>query len=75
MNRIKRLSSADVAFNAALNQLLSFDSAQNITVDKTVADILIDIQKCGDEALLRYTRFFDHLNVISVSELELPSLG
>ena len=72
MNRIKRLSSADVAFNAALNQLLSFDSAQNITVDKTVADILIDIQKCGDEALLRYTRFFDHLNVISVSELELP---
>ena len=37
-----------------------------------VADILADIKKRGDEALLEYTRRFDHLDAMSVAELEMP---
>ena len=41
-------------------------------MDAAVAGILADIKKRGDEALLEYTRRFDHLDATSVAELELP---
>ena len=72
MIQIKRLSSTDAGFNETLAKLLAFENAQDAQVDATVADILADIKKRGDEALLEYTRRFDHLNAASAAELELP---
>lgn len=72
MIQIKRLSSTDVGFDAALGKLLAFEDAQDAAVDVTVSDILADIKKRGDEALLEYTHRFDHLDVASVAQLELP---
>ncbi len=72
MIQIKRLSSTDAGFDAALGKLLAFEDTQDAAVDATVSDILADIKKRGDEALLDYTRRFDHLDVASVAQLELP---
>lgn len=72
MIQIKRLSSTDAGFDETLAKLLAFETAQDAKVDATVKDILADIKKRGDEALLEYTRRFDRLNVASALELELP---
>ncbi len=72
MLHIKRFSSVDAGFDAALDKLLAFEDTQDAAVDATVSGILADVKKRGDEALLEYTRRFDHLDVASVAQLELP---
>ncbi|ARO87422.1 histidinol dehydrogenase [Nitrosospira lacus] len=71
MIQIKKLSSADAGFHATLEKLLTFEDVHDAAVDLTVAGILTDIKKRGDEALLEYTLRFDHLDANSVAELEL----
>ncbi|SFN96832.1 histidinol dehydrogenase [Nitrosospira briensis] len=72
MIQIKRLSSTNAGFDETLAKLLAFESAQDAKVSATVSDILADIKKRGDEALLEYTRRFDRLKAASALELELP---
>ncbi|MDP1559494.1 MAG: histidinol dehydrogenase [Nitrosomonas sp.] len=72
MIEIKRLSSIDLDFDSMLDQLLAFESAQDDAVEATVADILTNIKSRGDTALLEYTCRFDHLDVSSVADIELP---
>lgn len=71
MIQIKKLSSADAGFHAALVKLLAFEDAHDAAVDATVAGILTDIKTRGDEALLEYTRRFDRLEASSAAQLEL----
>ena len=72
MIKIRRLSSTDSSFDEALGRLLAFENAQDAAVDAAAAEILADIKKHGDDALLGYTRRFDHLDAGSMAELELP---
>ncbi len=72
MLQIKRFSSVDAGFDAALGKLLAFEDTQDAAVDATVSSILADVKKRGDEALLEYTRRFDYLDAASVAQLELP---
>jgi histidinol dehydrogenase len=72
MLQIKRFSSVDAGFDAALDKLLAFEDMQDEAMNTTVSGILADVKKRGDEALLEYTRRFDHLNVASVAHLEIP---
>ena len=69
---IKRLSSRDAGFAARLDALLAFESAQDESVDRTVATILADVRARGDAALIEYTNRFDRLAVRSMAELEIP---
>ncbi len=71
MIQIKRLSSTDQNFDATLDQLLAFENEQDNAVEKTVIDILADVKKRGDEALLEYTRRFDQFHVATVADIEL----
>ncbi len=71
MNQIKQLSTTDSGFNSILEELRSFETSRNITVDSTVSDILTNIKKHGDEALLKYTQNFDALDATSIAKLEL----
>lgn len=71
MIQIKRLSSADMGFDQALGKLLAFEEAHDKKLDATVADILADIRKRGDDALLAYTHRFDHLHATAAADLEL----
>ena len=68
---IKRFSSSDADFNARLDALLAFESAQDESVDRAVAAILADVKARGDVAVVEYTNRFDRLDVASLAELEL----
>lgn len=68
---IRRLSTADADFDAALKALLAFETAQDDKVDMVVADILKDVKKRGDAAVLEYTNRFDRTDVSSLAELEI----
>ena len=72
MLHIKRFSSVNAEFDAALEKLLAFEDTQDEAVDAIVTTILTDIKKRGDKALLEYTHRFDHLDAASVAQLELP---
>jgi histidinol dehydrogenase len=69
--KIRRFSTLDQDFELSLKALLAFDTAQDDSVDVVVADILRDVKKRGDEAVLEYTRRFDRLDAAGMSELEL----
>jgi len=68
---MRRLVTTEPGFAAALAQLTSFESAQNSTLDATVAEIVEAVKTRGDEALLEYTRRFDRMEVASAAQLEL----
>lgn len=68
---IRRLSTKDQGFDAALKALLAFETAQDDRIDTIVADILKDVKSRGDAAVLEYTNRFDHTHASSLSELEI----
>jgi len=72
MLNIRRLSTQDAGFAAALNALLAFETAQDASIDNTVAEILAQVKQRGDAAVLEYTARFDRLSVQSMADLELP---
>ncbi|MDS4016171.1 MAG: histidinol dehydrogenase [Candidatus Accumulibacter sp.] len=71
MIAIRRLATSDGDFAQRLDALLAFESAQDATVEATVAAILADVRQRGDAALLEYTHRFDRIAIHSASELEL----
>lgn len=71
MIQIKRFNSTDSNFNSNLEKLLAFENAQDDAVDSTVANILADVRKRKDTALIEYTNRFDRLSVTSAEALEL----
>jgi histidinol dehydrogenase len=68
--KIRRLSTQDQGFDAALKALLAFETAQDDTVDVVVANILKDVKARGDAAVLEYTNKFDKTNAESLADLE-----
>ena len=68
---IRRLSTKDQSFEAALKALLAFETAQDDRVDTVVANILKDVKTRGDAAVLEYTNRFDNTNASSLAELEI----
>ena len=71
MSQIKRLSSTDSGFSEALKTITSSEDEQNPEINATVSEILANVRKRGDEAVLEYTCHFDHLDAASISQLEL----
>jgi len=69
---MRRFSTSDADFDARLSALLAFESAQDPTVDATVAAILADVKTRGDAAVLEYTQRFDRLSAKTLAELEIP---
>jgi histidinol dehydrogenase len=69
---IKRLSTEQADFSEQLDVLLAFEETADEQLEATVAAILADVKKRGDEALLEYTRRFDRLEVNEAAALELP---
>jgi histidinol dehydrogenase len=69
---IARLSTRDTDFESRLARLLAFEDSQDLQIETTVDDILRDVRKRGDEAVLDYTNRFDRLDAKSVAALEVP---
>ncbi len=68
----KRLSTSGPGFAAALERLLAFEGAQDASVDRIVSDILADVRRRGDEALLDCTRRLDRWSPAAAAELQVP---
>ncbi|SDX64777.1 histidinol dehydrogenase [Nitrosomonas halophila] len=68
---ITRLSSSDMHFEQALDNLLMFEATQDATIDQAVLQILAAVRERGDQALIEYTRRFDKLEVASIEQIEL----
>ena len=66
---IKQLSSDSVNFDLQLDRLLEWESDSTLKVDQLVSDILIDIRRRGDDALIKYTREFDGRDISDIEEL------
>ncbi len=66
---ITKLSSSQADFQQNLGNLLSWESVSNKDVAKTVDDIITNIRKTGDQALIEYTNQFDRMNVADMGEL------
>lgn len=71
MLNIRRLSTQDAGFAATLEALLAFETAQDASIDNTVAEILAQVKQRGNAAILEYTARFDRLSVQSMADLEL----
>ena len=69
--KIRRFSTADADFDINLKALLAFETAQDDSIDLVVADILKDVKKRGDAAVLEYTNRFDKTRATSLLELEI----
>jgi histidinol dehydrogenase len=65
------LSTASADFESQFKAKLHRSAAADAAIEQRVADILADVQKRGDAAVLEYTQRFDGLAVGSMADLEL----
>jgi histidinol dehydrogenase len=70
---ITRLSTRQADFDAKLSKLLAFGETADEKLEATVAAILADVKKRGDDAVLEYTRKFDRLPLANAAAMELSS--
>jgi histidinol dehydrogenase len=71
MLELNLLDSRSAEFQAQLGRLLAFEAAQDEGVEQVVAEILAQVRRRGDEALLAYTARFDRVPAKSMAELEI----
>ena len=72
MTGIRQLSTTDAGFDQQLEQLLAWESVSDQGVQSTVDEIIADIRRRGDAALLEYTRRFDGWEAATAADLEIP---
>ncbi len=68
---MRRLSTQDSAFNVQLDDLLAWESVSDIEVQQSVTNIVTEVRRRGDEALVEFTNRFDRMSVASMADLEL----
>ncbi len=66
-----RLSTAAATFEADFAARLHWSADTDAAIEQRVADILADVQKRGDAAVLDYTARFDGLSAPNMAALEL----
>ena len=70
---IKSLGTSDTDFWPELKAMLEWESVSDQSVFETVNNILADVRKRGDAALVEYTNRFDRMSVNSMGELEIST--
>ena len=73
MLNIKRLKATDSNFWSEMKELLAWDSVSDDAVQSTVKQILKDVRREGDKALLEYTNKFDRMTAEDMSVLTIPA--
>ncbi len=66
-----QLNTADAGFEAAFAARLHWSADTDAAIEQRVADILADVQKRGNAAVLDYTQRFDGLQAADVKALEI----
>jgi len=70
--KLRRLSSREPGFDAALATLTRYEAAQDDAIESSVRAIIKDVRARGDAALIEYTLRFDRMQAASVAALEIP---
>ena len=70
---ISRLATTAPDFEAQFQRVLHWSAATDQAIEQRVADILADVQRRGDAAVLEYTQRFDAVQAVSVAQLELKT--
>lgn len=73
MLKIRKLNAKYVGFQAELENLLAWEGVSNDSVNTVVKEVIKNVRKQGDAALLDYTAKFDNLKLAKGSELEISS--
>lgn len=68
---ITTLNYADADFYKQLDDVLAWEASIDGDVAKIVADILADVKKRGDAAVIEYTNKFDRMELATAGEFEL----
>jgi len=71
MLNINSLNYSDQTFYAQLDEALAWEASIDGDIAKVVADILSDVKKRGDAAVIEYTNKFDRMTLSDASEFEL----
>jgi histidinol dehydrogenase len=66
-----RLNTRDAGFEAAFAQRLHWSADTDAAIEQRVADILADVQRRGDAAVLEYTQRFDGVQASTMASLEI----
>ena len=67
---IRQLNSSDSGFQAGLEVLLDREQQSDLEAEKVAREIVDDVRRHGDSALLKYTAQFDRFEAESVAALE-----
>ena len=69
---LNRLKSNDPQFWTQMKDLLAWDNVSDDAVQSTVKNILDDVRREGDKAVIEYTNKFDRMSVEDMSTLIIP---
>ncbi|WP_192878445.1 histidinol dehydrogenase [Parvibium lacunae] len=70
---IRKLNSTQADFAEQLKTLLAYEAEDDTRIENAVTEILVDVKKRGDAAVLEYTQRFDRVPAHSMAQLELPA--
>ena len=68
---IRRLKTNDENFQSQLEDLLAWEITSDNIITNKVRDILTQVKRKGDEAVLNFSRCFDRVNSSSLIDLEI----
>ena len=68
---ITKLDATSAGFDQQLKKLLAWNETDDREIHQQVLDIITDVRKQGDKAVIDYTNRFDHRKITQASELEL----
>jgi len=68
---ITRLNSTDSDFQSQLKNLLAWEESSDNDIHQRVLDIIDNVRKNGDQAVIDYTNQFDHCSVTDAAQLEI----
>jgi histidinol dehydrogenase len=68
---IQKLNTTAPDFNQQLHDLLAWNETDDLDVHRRVLDIIADVRKRGDAAVIDYTNRFDNREVVDAGELEM----
>jgi len=74
MLNITSLNYADAGFYQQLDRLLAWEAGIDGDIAKIVADILAEVKKRGNDAVIEYTNKFDRMSLTDASQFELDKM-
>lgn len=74
MSIMRKLTTQSAEFPDQLKQLLATDDVANLQVNTVVTEIIADVIKRGDSALLEYTKKFEQPDCLDIPSLEIPQI-